>query len=93
MRWRTTIASWEPGRRFVDLQDAGPYRSWWHEHSFRADGPRTIMDDRVCYAPPFGMLGRLANPVLIVPALRRIFRHRGDVIRLRFGPKLSESLS
>jgi hypothetical protein len=43
------------------------------------------MDDRVCYAPPLGMLGRLANALFIAPALRRIFEYRAEVIRLRFG--------
>jgi uncharacterized protein len=43
------------------------------------------MEDRVCYAPPLGPLGRLANRLFIVPALRRIFQYRAEVIRLRFG--------
>ena len=85
VRWRTRIASWEPGRRFVDLQEAGPYRLWWHEHTFHADGERTVMEDRVYYAPPLGVLGRLANRLFIGPTLRKIFQYRGDVIRLRFG--------
>ena len=85
MRWRTRIACWEPGHRFVDVQEAGPYRSWYHEHAFRADGPRTIMEDRVYYAPPLGVLGRMAHALVIAPMLRRIFQYRQDVIRLRFG--------
>ena len=85
VRWRTRIASWEPGRRFVDLQEAGPYRLWWHEHTFHADGERTVMEDRVFYTPPLGIFGRLANRLFIAATLRKIFRYRGDVIRLRFG--------
>ena len=85
IRWRTRITKWDPGRSFVDLQESGPYRFWWHEHTFRADGDRTIMEDRVYYAPPLGILGRLANRLFIVPTLRKIFKYRGDVIRLRFG--------
>jgi ligand-binding SRPBCC domain-containing protein len=85
VRWRTRITAWEPGRRFVDLQEAGPYRVWWHEHSFEADGERTVMEDRVYYAPPLGILGRLAHRFFIGPTLRKIFQYRGDVIRLRFG--------
>ena len=85
VRWRTRIASWEPGRSFVDLQEAGPYRLWWHEHTFHADGARTVMEDHVYYSPPLGVLGRLANRLFIVPTLRKIFQYRGDVIRLRFG--------
>jgi uncharacterized protein (TIGR01777 family) len=85
IRWRSRIAVWEPGRRFVDVQEIGPYRVWWHEHAFHADGARTVMEDRVLYAPPLGALGRIANHVFVAPALTRIFQYRGDVIRLRFG--------
>ena len=85
VRWRTLITTWEPGRRFVDLQEAGPYRVWWHEHSFAAAGERTVMEDRVYYAPPFGLLGRLVHRLFIGRTLRKVFQYRGDVIRLRFG--------
>jgi ligand-binding SRPBCC domain-containing protein len=83
--WRTRIVGWRPGAGFVDFQERGPYRSRWHEHAFRQRGTSTVMEDRVCYAPPFGVLGRLANRLFIVPTLRRIFQYRADVIRLRFG--------
>jgi len=86
--WRTRITTWEPGRRFADLQEKGPYRFWRHEHAFQADGPRTVMEDRVYYTPPFGLLGRLANRLFIRSTLRKIFQYRGDVIRLRFGVSL-----
>jgi hypothetical protein len=85
LRWRTRITTWEPGRSFVDLQETGPYRLWWHEHTFKSEGARTVMEDRVCYAPPLGIAGRLANRFFIGPTLRKIFRYRNDVIRLRFG--------
>jgi ligand-binding SRPBCC domain-containing protein len=83
--WRSRVVNWMPGSRFADFQEAGPYRAWWHEHSFRAAGASTVMQDRVCYAPPLGALGRLAGTLFIEPTLRRIFRYRADVIRLRFG--------
>ncbi len=83
--WRSRIVNWAPGTRFVDFQERGPYRSWWHEHAFRAAGTTTVMDDRVCYTPPAGVLGRLVNRAFIVPTLRRIFQYRADIIRLRFG--------
>jgi uncharacterized protein (TIGR01777 family) len=79
------VAPWEPGRRFADLQEKGPYRFWWHEHTFQADGGRTVMEDRVFYTPPLGLVGRLANRVFIGSTLTKIFQYRGDVIRLRFG--------
>jgi uncharacterized protein (TIGR01777 family) len=85
VRWRTRITTWEPGRSFADLQEKGPYRFWWHEHTFQAEGPRTVMEDRVYYTPPLGLVGRLANRLFIRSTLRKIFQYRGDVIRLRFG--------
>ena len=85
IRWQSRIVAWRPDVEFVDLQERGPYRCWWHQHSFARDGASTIMADRVCYSPPLGFVGRLANRLFIVPALRRIFQYRADVIRLRFG--------
>jgi len=83
--WRTRIERWEPGRGFVDSQLAGPYRVWWHEHTFRAVPEGTRMDDQVSYAVPLGWLGLVANRLFVEPELRRIFSYRRDVIRLRFG--------
>jgi hypothetical protein len=85
IRWRSRIVNWRPDTGFADLQEHGPYRCWWHEHGFRADGDATVMTDRVCYAPPLGALGRLANRFFVARTLRRIFQYRADVILLRFG--------
>ena len=85
MRWRTVIEKWEPGKAFVDAQHRGPYHAWWHEHVFEADGDRTIISDRVYYAPPLGLLGRLANQLFVAPMLRRIFAFRSAAVALRFG--------
>lgn len=85
MGWRTVIEEWQPGERFIDAQHHGPYRAWWHEHHFTAVGERTRMEDRVYYAPPLGVLGRLANQLFIAPMLRRIFSYRACAIRFRFG--------
>ncbi len=86
LRWRTHIEQWHPGRLFVDAQEAGPYRTWWHQHSFHPEGTAsTRMEDRVYFAAPFGLLGRLAQWLFITPQLKRIFGYRAEAIRLRFG--------
>jgi ligand-binding SRPBCC domain-containing protein len=86
LRWRTSIEHWAPGRCFVDAQTRGPYRSWWHEHHFQADGARTVMEDRVYFAAPLGPLGRAAQSLFIAPQLREVFGYRSQAIRLRFSP-------
>jgi|GEM_PF-5854 len=85
IRWLTQIAAWEPGRRFVDTQLQGPYALWWHEHTFEEVDGRVRMLDRVWYRAPLGILGRIANPLLVAPLLRRIFAWRAAAIELRFG--------
>jgi uncharacterized protein len=85
VRWRTRIVSWDPGRAFADVQERGPYRVWRHEHTFTAEGARTVMDDRVYYTPPAGVLAGLINRFVVAPNLRAVFRYRADIIRLRFG--------
>jgi len=85
-RWKTLIARWQPTKRFVDLQERGPYRLWWHEHRFEAQGDRTRVLDRVYYTVPLGPVGRLVNRLFVAPALRRIFSYRSRILALRFGP-------
>ncbi len=84
MHWQTQIESWQPGRSFVDVQLSGPYRSWWHEHSFRQDGSETVMCDRVYYAPPLGVLGALAHRIFIASMLQQIFGYRSHAIAMAF---------
>jgi ligand-binding SRPBCC domain-containing protein len=85
IRWQTRIEAWRPGEGFIDSQLRGPYHCWWHEHSFQEDGAgRTIMEDRVLYTPPLGVIGRLANSTFIKRELMAIFAHRADAISLRF---------
>jgi len=78
IRWRTRIVSWEPPRRFVDVQLKGPYALWEHTHEFAADGDGCVMTDRVRYAIPFGPLGVLAQRLFVRRDLERIFDFRRD---------------
>jgi ligand-binding SRPBCC domain-containing protein len=81
IRWRTTIAVWDPPRRFVDVQLEGPYRMWHHAHDFEAapDGG-TLMRDTVRYALPFGPLGALAHRAVVRRDLAAIFDYRRDAV-------------
>jgi ligand-binding SRPBCC domain-containing protein len=81
IRWRTTIAVWDPPRRFVDVQLKGPYRLWHHTHDFApAPGGGTLMRDTVRYALPFGPLGALAHRLLVRRDLAAIFDYRRDAV-------------
>ena len=86
--WRSRIERWDEGKLFVDSQEQGPYRAWWHEHHFISRGEQTLMEDRVYYSPPLGLLGRIAHRMFIASQLRRAFHYRAAAVRLRFGASL-----
>lgn len=77
INWRTRIESVEPPRKFVDVQEKGPYALWRHTHTFRdLGGASTEMTDRVEYAVPFGFVGEFANRIFVRRSLRQIFDYR-----------------
>lgn len=78
--WRTRITDWQPGRRFVDEQESGPYALWRHTHEFEARGDSTLMRDVVDYSVPFGPLGAVAHVLFVRRTLDRIFDFRRDAI-------------
>jgi hypothetical protein len=85
LMWLTRIETWEPGRRFVDVQLAGPYALWHHTHEFEPLGDgRTLMHDVVRYALPFGPLGELAHALFVRRELEAIFDYRHAEVARRF---------
>lgn len=80
MTWATEIKHVEPLRRFVDEQRIGPFRFWYHEHSFRAVEDGIEMEDSVHYVMPWGWLGRLVHAVFIEARLRAIFDFRREYL-------------
>lgn len=78
VRWRTRITCWEPGVRFVDEQESGPYALWRHAHEFEPRGGATLMRDVVEYRERLGPLGQLAHALFVKRMLERIFDFRRD---------------
>ena len=86
LRWRTRIEEWEPGRRFVDVQLAGPYKRWRHTHEFRAVEGGTEMHDLVEYELPLGPLGAIAYALFVRRTLVGIFDFRRRQVASLFDP-------
>lgn len=84
MTWVTRIESVEAPRRFVDTQERGPYRRWWHEHTFEEVEGGVLMRDRIEYELPMGILGDLAHRVLVRERLRHIFDFRRHTLERLF---------
>lgn len=91
MKWRTEITTWEPPFQFVDTQIHGPYALWVHTHRFTEQRGATTIDDEVRYAMPYGVLGRIAHP-LVRRQLARIFEYRRRTVeRLLINASVSRS--
>jgi uncharacterized protein len=80
LRWITRITRWRPSVEFEDVQERGPYAEWTHVHRFVPDGPGVVMEDRVEYALPLGLLGRLVHRLRVRRQLERIFDYRSEQI-------------
>ena len=83
--WLTEIAHVNEGSYFVDEQRIGPYRLWYHEHSFKAVDGGTEITDQVTYVMPFGFLGDIVHAVWVGRRLKSIFDFRKKKVAQLFG--------
>lgn len=83
--WMTEITHVERLKFFVDEQRKGPYKLWHHQHHFRPVEGGVEMTDLVHYSLPFGILGILANTLIVRNKLNEIFRYRFEKIEQLFG--------
>lgn len=81
LRWRTEIALWEPPYRFVDQQLRGPFRRWYHTHTFIEQPGGTLVDDDVHYVVP---LGSIVHELFVKRDVRRIFEFRYEALARQF---------
>ena len=81
------VGWWEeviPCSRLVDGAWKSPFRLWRHQHLFEASGSGTLMTDRVEYALPFGLLGRLLDATALRVVFAVMFRARHRATRAFF---------
>lgn len=83
--WMTEITHVEPGKYFVDEQRFGPYALWHHQHHFKTIEGGVEMTDIVNYRNPLGILGRMANGILVKKQLKKIFDFRFAKVEELFG--------
>lgn len=77
--WITIVAehvAFEKNRRFEDVMVKGPFASWHHRHLFFEHETGCRLRDEIDYEAPLGWLGRLVDPLLVRPRLRKLFEYR-----------------
>ena len=66
---------------FCDEMQRGAFRAMRHEHHFELDGADTIMRDVFQFTSPLGVLGKIADALVLSAYLRRFLVQRGAVVK------------
>ncbi len=66
---------------FADEMIKGDFKSFKHDHHFKAADNGTIMIDLVEFESPYGVLGKLVNKFYLENYLEKLLLIRNDVIK------------
>lgn len=64
-RFTAKIVEMDRPRLFVDEVVKSAFRSMRHVHAFEPDGDGTLMTDSIEWISPFGILGRIADALVV----------------------------
>lgn len=82
--WHTLtskIVEFDRPHAFTDVMVTGPFKSFRHDHHFTVDGGRTVMHDVFVFESPFGVLGRLANALVLRRYMTDLLERRNRVLK------------
>jgi ligand-binding SRPBCC domain-containing protein len=79
--WVSQLRDFDPPHRFTDVQVKGPFHHWLHQHEFFAEGETTRVCDTIEVGPPLGIIGSLAETVLLDREIHDLFRYREHMTR------------
>lgn len=77
--WTAMLEEVVPGKRFVDVQQEGPFRAWRHEHGFLPAPGGCLMRDEVTWTSR--LASQFVDRLIIAPMLRGYFRKRHLALR------------
>jgi ligand-binding SRPBCC domain-containing protein len=67
---------------FQDVMIKGPFQSMRHDHYFCSlPSGATEMKDVFCFAAPLGLLGRLAEALVLGRYMRALLQERNNVLK------------
>jgi len=81
------ITAFDPPRHFQDTMQRGAFKSFVHDHYFESTGDVTTMTDLLAFSAPLGILGRIAEKLVLTRYLERLLESRGAAIRDEVEPR------
>jgi ligand-binding SRPBCC domain-containing protein len=75
------ITAFDRPRHFRDAMQRGTFRSFVHDHYFETRGTSTVMTDLVEFSAPLGILGRIAEKLVLRRYMRGLLERRAGAIK------------
>jgi ligand-binding SRPBCC domain-containing protein len=76
-RWVAKHHSYIEGEQFCDDSIKGPFARWNHVHKFVDVGDQEMtIEDKVDWKLPFHFFSRIGAPIMVMPRVRTMFKHR-----------------
>ncbi len=66
---------------FADEMIEGPFKKMHHTHEFMEDGSDTLLKDTFVFCSPLGILGKIADTLILDEYLRRFLTKRNELIK------------
>ena len=76
LKMTSRITEMEAPNYFVDEQIKGPFRRFRHVHEFTEVPAGSVMVDRIEFAAPFGIIGRLVERLVLARYLQELIESR-----------------
>jgi ligand-binding SRPBCC domain-containing protein len=80
-RLTSRITAFDRPRMFKDEMQRGAFKYWRHTHLFEPRDRSTLMIDDADYASPLGLLGRIADKLLLERHMTRLLVTRNNHIK------------
>jgi len=75
------ITQYEPPTFFQDVMIAGLFKSFEHDHRFQEKNGETVMNDELRFSAPFGVLGLMAERLVLRNYLTRFLLERNKFVK------------
>jgi ligand-binding SRPBCC domain-containing protein len=79
-RFTSRITSFDRPRYFQDSMQRGAFKSFVHDHFYVPSGDGTIMRDVLVFSAPLGILGRIAETLVLRGYMRRLLVRRAAIL-------------
>jgi ligand-binding SRPBCC domain-containing protein len=84
---RGFVRECDPPFRFLEVQVRGPFARWEHRHRFlTVDATTTLMEDRLVYRLPLGLIGRALHVLVARRLMAAAWTYRRRRIAELLGP-------